>query len=348
MSETAGNSPSNGACSLFSLNVEPMKRLLLINFEKDPDEVYVGLEPQLFDDDVHGSGMRVVAWRRDGYVDVYQQPGLDTANRNFDVAGKGLLNLVVRPMEGAHFEITRSGVDVCFAFDDKMGRPIDVCIRESADKPPKPFSLLAPVGSGSASPSALPLFFLFGFDFVRKAHTELKILLDGKARKPDMLPVPLDGSVCYFMRYSADPFLINFSPARLRTPCSVDAAESANMSATNGSHTVNIGFEPPFPGLASIVDGAQAEGRFVISSDPSAGTVGGTYRIGRNGAHIGMELTPNGGWKPNERNLVIRFIYQVAPVFKTWPKSYVWNAQIVLNSETEAEITSSWRRIDAK
>ncbi len=30
----------------FALSVDPMERLLLVNFEKDPDSTYIGFEPQ--------------------------------------------------------------------------------------------------------------------------------------------------------------------------------------------------------------------------------------------------------------------------------------------------------------
>lgn len=48
--------------SPFSIDIEPMSRLLLVNFEKDPDTVYVGFEPQVFDDADHGKGHLVIGW----------------------------------------------------------------------------------------------------------------------------------------------------------------------------------------------------------------------------------------------------------------------------------------------
>ena len=36
--------------SPFSLKISPIERLFLINFEKDPDEIYSGFEPQWFED----------------------------------------------------------------------------------------------------------------------------------------------------------------------------------------------------------------------------------------------------------------------------------------------------------
>ena len=107
----------------FSLNISPMQKLLLINIEKDPDEIYLGLEPQWFDDPVFGRGLRIIAWRKDGYVDVYQQPELPKED-DFNVASKGLADLIVHPMPGAYLHVSEHGVDVSFAFTDKAGREI--------------------------------------------------------------------------------------------------------------------------------------------------------------------------------------------------------------------------------
>src|SRR5512139_3308725 len=114
--------------SPFNLRVDPMQRLLLINFQRDPDEVYLGFEPQVFDDPVNGHGMIVIAWRNDGRVDIYHQPTISQAHKNYDIIGKGLADLVERPFEGARYEVGSHGVDLQFAFEDKLGRPIAVCI----------------------------------------------------------------------------------------------------------------------------------------------------------------------------------------------------------------------------
>jgi hypothetical protein len=98
--------------SPFDFSLEPMERLLLINMEKDPDQVYLGFEPQVFNDDYVGRGMRILAYRLDKKIDVYQQPGMRAVKEDFDVAGKGCENLVERPLENAHFEMTRQGLYV--------------------------------------------------------------------------------------------------------------------------------------------------------------------------------------------------------------------------------------------
>jgi hypothetical protein len=41
----------------FSIEIDPMERLLLVNFEKDPDSIYVGFEPQVFNDESTAPGI---------------------------------------------------------------------------------------------------------------------------------------------------------------------------------------------------------------------------------------------------------------------------------------------------
>ena len=185
--------------SPFTPDISPTERLLPINFEKDPDEVYIGFEPQWFDDVSYGRGVRIIAWRKDGYIDVYQQPGVTKEDR-IDVAAKGLADTIVRPMADARFHVTTSGVDVAFAFADKVGRTVAVEIVENSPKPTNPFSLLAPVGSSSANPSSLPVYLMYRFDSVRRAHTDVTSSIDGRTHKADTLPFPLNGSRVYFMR----------------------------------------------------------------------------------------------------------------------------------------------------
>lgn len=60
----------------FQIDIDPMERLLLVNFDKNPDTIYVGFEPQVFNDDKNGKGHIIIGWRQDGKVDVYHQPSL--------------------------------------------------------------------------------------------------------------------------------------------------------------------------------------------------------------------------------------------------------------------------------
>ena len=197
----------------FRIDVDPMERLLLINFEKDPDSLYIGFEPQVFNDTINGSGHLVIGWRIDGKVDVYYQPGLKLDPEKYDIAGKGLANMVVREMKDAFYEITDSGVQALYEFNDFHDRPVTLRINESNSKKRKPFGLLAPMGSVAENPSAMPLVLLHDFYFVRKKHTEVLVSIAGTEHKPDELPVPMDGRKMYFMRYSPEPLIATLNPA---------------------------------------------------------------------------------------------------------------------------------------
>jgi hypothetical protein len=345
--------------SPFSLDIVPMQKLFLINFEKDPDEIYHGLEPQLFDDPSFGSGLRIIAWRKDGYVDVYQQPNLPKDDE-FNVAAKGLADLIINPMPGAYFRVSEKGVDVSFAFTDKTGREIDVKIVEKNPRPIRPFTLLAPVGSSSENPTSLPVYLMNSFDFVRRSLTEVRISINGRLHKPDTFPFPMNGSRVYFMRYSADTFLVDWCPAYTGTlkPYSTDNPEGISInfgehgdaiysvSAGRGQHSISVSFTPPFPEINSIADKTALEGQFIIKANREAtGTISGTYHVSREGNEVRMKMHPSGGWEPKPDTLFLRFFYRAVSIFRDWSKTYHWAANIKLKPGEAPFIESRWTRV---
>jgi hypothetical protein len=351
--------------SPFSLFLNPMKRLFLINFEKDADEIYIGFEPQWFDDPNYGTGLRIIAWRKDGFVDVYQQPGL-TVEKKIDVAAKGLADTCIVPLTNARFNVTKSGIDVAFKFEDKSGRTVEVEIVEKSQKPTHPFSLLAPVGSSSLNPSSLPVYFMFEFDFVRKKHTVVNININGRSHQADPFAFPMNGSRVYYMRYSADTFLVDWCPAQSQCiePLTLndnrylgaddiwyDIIEVdkkyaiASLHASRNNHQFNATFNPPFPELTFISDQSSYTGDFVLGSDESVGEVCGGYTVSRAGDVIEVTLNPNRGWEPRPKTFFLKFLFTVVKMFRQWPKTYLWKAQIKLDHESLPYITSNWMRI---
>ena len=342
-----------------------MKRLCLINFEKDPDEAYVGFEPQWFDDANYGIGLRIIAWRKDGFVDVYQQPGL-TVEKKIDVAAKGLADTCIVPLEDARFNVTKSGVDVAFKFEDKTGRTVEVEIVEKRQKPTRPFSLLAPVGSSSLNPSSLPVYFMFEFDFVRQKHTVVSININGRSHQADPFAFPMNGSRVYYMRYSAEAFLVDWCPAQSQRlePLTqkdnrylgaddiwYDIKELDNkfsiisLHASRNNHRFNVTFNPPFPEITSVSDQASYTGDFMLGSDESVGEVCGVYTVSRTGDAIEVTLNPSGGWKPKPKTFFLKFLFRAAKIFHQWPKTYLWTARIKLDPEAPPYMTSKWTRI---
>ncbi|MEN1760366.1 hypothetical protein [Anoxynatronum sibiricum] len=362
--------------SPFTLNISPMKRLFLINFEKDPDETYIGFEPQWFEDASYGTGLRIIAWRKDGYVDVYQQPGL-TVEEKLDVAAKGLADTHIHPMENARFNITPRGVDVAFAFEDKNGRPVKVEVVEKSQKPTNPFALLAPVGSSSTKPSYLPVYFMYGFDFVRRADTQVTISINGRSHKADPFPFPMNGSRVYFMRYSADTFLVDWCPAQSKMLELLEApvvnpvgSEDNHYTGPNGTqyqlaemaeekelpafaairaihnqHTFEARFQPAFPEITHLPNKASLKGRFTFGAEASAGVVSGEYQVNRSGDQVEVTLHPKDGWEPQPTTLFLKFFFTAIKVFRQWPKTYQWKAKITLQQDAPPYMESKWERV---
>lgn len=351
----------------FQIAVDPMERLLLINFEQDPDTTYVGFEPQVFDDPVNGAGHLVIGWRRDGKVDVYHQPGLHLDAAKYDIAGKGLAHKVAREMPGAAYAVDAYGVQAHYAFEDIHGRAVTIRISERNPKPRKPFGLLAPMGAAAESPSALPLVLLHDFYFVRKRHTVFDIRIDGKPHQPDVLPIPMDFTRMLFTRYSPKPLIATLNPAfeGELAPLEVAAGQTEvqmgettlalawtagqptleRLTRHNPIHPLELHFEPAFPALPTLAEDARCAGRFEIAGHPSTGRVAGTYTVEKAGERITITMIPAQGWLPRPTKASLRFLYTVASVFRKWPATYEWMAQLQAQETGAYTMRSAWRRI---
>jgi len=350
----------------FRIDIDPMERLLLVNFEKDPDSVYIGFEPQVFDDELNGKGHLVIGWRVDGRVDIYHQPGLSLVPEKYYIAGKGLANMVETEMAEYFFEINDFGAQASYDFFDVHKRRVVIKINESNPRKRKPFGLLAPMGHAAENPSALPLILLHDFYFVREKHSEILISIDGRTHRHDKLPIRIDGARMTFLRYCPDPFIASINPAfeGELSPLTVQQGwnvidEDANIEITiakgktgiktisrkHMGHELTLSFEPAFPDVGSIENNSTFEGRFKIAGHPSTGLVSGAYRLERNDLETRITMIPSKGWKPKPDRFSLRFLYRVAKIFRQWPKTYEWKAEIV-EDESNTYMRSGWIRIN--
>ena len=353
--------------SPFSFHYQPMGRLLLINFDNDPDDIYSGFEPQFFDDNIHGFGLMIIAWRVDGFVDIYHQPTLNLDPKLYDITGKGLNVMVERPMENARFVIKDSGVDTFFEFEDILGRSIKVTVEESSSKKRKPFGLLAPMGLAAENPSALPLVLLEDFYFVRRSNSVVSIEVAGIKRKAGSLPLPIDGSTMYFLRYSDNPTIATFNPEydgplnflsiiddtkaidnkmEYKLVCNNGQLEILHMKFITDKQEIKTDFNPPLPNLLNIKENIEIKGDFLISSGHSIGKISGEYWIKRFDDTIEIKLIPSGGWHPNESKYSVKLMYLVNSDFRKWPQTYLWEAKLKLNEDGHVNLKTNWSRID--
>lgn len=353
----------------FSLRIEPMARLLLINLQQNP--IYKGIEPQWFDDAQRGHGLLVILYRADGKVDVYHQSTVIPDREGYHIEG-GLGDLVACDFTRSRFDIGPHGVDADIAFMDLAGRQIEVLIREEAGCRAGQFALLAPLGHTIQRPQEMPLFFMYDFSFVKKRNTVVKITIDDAPQKLVNMPVPMGGSRVYFSRYCGDPLIAFWNRANEGPMAALPVAEAGTLRAhgvdwgfvadENGrlalatmsagrpgnegqpDRHLRITFTPPLPEVTALSHGANFSGKFVIDAAPEAGEVRGTWQAQRHDDQVTLRLHPGGGWQPGEKSLMPRLIFFLARPFKQWPKTYEWTAVIDL-SQPAPLMRSTWRRL---
>lgn len=352
----------------FSMEIDPMKRLLIINFEKNQDSVYIGFEPQVFNDSINGSGHIIVAWRSDKKVDVYHQKTLTLNPEKYNIAGNGLKNMIATDLEIAQFEINDFGVQAHYKFKDLMGREIEIIVSENNPGKRKPFGILAPLGDAVTNPTSLPLIFLHDFYFVRKKHTDILVTINNKPINLEELPIRIDGQKMYFARYCPKPVIAMLNPDYNGRIYSVDletnqtkfenetymleidwsrnkpALRSVNVK--NEVHPLKLNFNPAFPDLDSFPVNSSQKGSFIISGHPSVGSITGEYIIKSDNESVDVVLIPVKGWKPKTTKLSTGFLFTVSKVFKKWPTTYKWEASLLKDSDSRWTMRSHWLRTD--
>ncbi len=340
----------------FHIQVDPMEALMLINFEDDPDEHYLGFEPQLFNDNMRGQGLLVIAWRKDMRVEVYHQPGVRPDTSMYSIAGKGLAYMAERPLEGAYLRFDGQGAHCAFQFEDRHGRPIDVSVSEGSTSKRAPFGLLAPMGDAAEAPFAMPLIWLHDFYFVRRSACSYRISIGGKLHTSDNMPVPMDLQRMYFMRYSPRPLISLLNPAvhevvphmpwsgkfqqvdgkgqQLHWRAGEGKPELARLERRHKEHLLAMNFEPPFPQVLSMVHGSSLYGKWNLHGDPSTGYIAGHYEVHRSAEGIiNIVLEPSAGWVPIADKLSLKMMYGSVEMFKGWPTRYRWEADILPQQE---------------
>jgi hypothetical protein len=357
---------SDGIIFPFSIEIDPMKKLLLVNFENEPDSIYVGFEPQVFDDTINGTGHLIIGWRTDKKIDIYHQKSLTLDASKYNIAGAGLNKMIAVDMEKASFEVNDFGVQAHYKFRDMLERDVEISINEKSQRKRQPFGLLAPMGDAATNPKSLPLVLMHDFYFVRKSETDIKVSIDNKFHKLDILPLPIDWQKMTFVRYSPKPLIATFNPEFngvleaiymeigqkniekgdyvYEIEWNDKKANLKSMSIKNDIHPLTINFNPAFPCLNTIPESAQLKGKFKISGHKSVGSISGDYAIQSSKDSTNITIVPTQGWKPKATKFSTWILFNVVKVFKKWPATYQWNAELRKGTEGLWNMQSKWIR----
>ncbi len=349
--------------SPFSLEIDKMEHLILINFEKDADKYYNVFELQQAVCQDNTKRFLVIAYRKDGKADIYHQPEYPFASQSSILNDVSFFEV---PMDDLQFRINADELFFKFSFTDKFGRQILVELNEKNRSKKEPFFLLAPVGEVSKIPTVLPVYSLYEMSFTQRKHTRISIKIDNKSHKPDKFILPIDGARNYFSRYSLDTFNVdlnrnfdgrlipvipeypdkaNQNGVHYELACNNDNYEICRIKTQNSKHELSIDFTPPFPDVTHLADMTTLNGEFRITTDHTKGNLRGNYMAKREANLVTTTLHPNNGWQPNETRLLLRLLYKMVNIFRNWPASYVWEAQINLDNPTEPYMQSSWKRV---
>jgi len=329
-------SPLNG-------NVAQMDKLLLVDFEGDPQ--YSAIELQTFDDP-RGRAARVLMYHHEGPADYYYS---DAA---FVDPSETTRNVVVPDMQYA-FAVTASGLDAALRFRDKNGKSIEFTLKETSHaKWAEGF--LAPVGGSKAIVfDHFPLYHMKHMNFMPRRGAAPVVRIGGALRTPATLPVPVDWEMVYLARYTDSPIIGQWNrpydgelPALQPTQqatCQdgrtsyalVDNhghTEIRGMTSSGGRHTIRFEFSPAIPDLPAMKDGAEVSGRFSAGADEVPGIVAGTYHAVRRPQTVEMDILPLEGWQPFPGTL--------------WVKTWAWKGLITTSSDGRVLLKSGWTRIE--
>jgi hypothetical protein len=130
------NKQSSSFYSPFNININPMDRLMLIDFEGD--SLYETIELQIYND-FRGKGATVILYGKNGENDVYYTDSVFVNSRLF----KGH---IYENKEIKYFlNVSKNSLDADVKLKDKFGRNISAIIKEGQNTN-NPTSFLAPIG----------------------------------------------------------------------------------------------------------------------------------------------------------------------------------------------------------
>jgi len=340
-----------------------MESLLVANFEDDTE--YNGIELQIFNDKIKGTGAALIMYRVDDKLDFYITPGVNLKRDDMEV-GAGVGEFIEQEFSYI-FEVTEHGLDALIELTLHDGKPVVLSVKENRKKQGKGINILAPLGVGILKPKHFPLFMMYNLDLIRRGGTELSFTIGNKPHEIIKIPIPMPYNfkkVC-FARYCLDPliglFNNKYDGALAKLEPNQDSIRHEHMtydlvqndghyeirraSTNDTQHEIYITFSPPLPDIVSLKNDIDTSGRFSLGADEDGKIIQGAYAIKRQGKHVSMSLEPTEKWTP--RGFLTKITLMFFPsFFRTWPKTYRWTSEINLDTDSEPVMQSNWARTE--
>ncbi len=345
------SSPKNMIFSPFNITTDHIDRLMLINFEEDP--IYYAIELQIFR--IAGEKLpMVIMYRKDDLMDIYytNEAIIEYRKKLFEDIWT---NVSFNQLEEIdfRFQIDDMGLDAYLFLKDKLEKDIELKIKENT--PGRELTaMLTPIVTANKKPQYFPIVYLNEFSMVIKKDTEIFIKIHGFLRKPDEIPVRMNGMYVYLARYSLEPiignwnnsFSGNLNPILINSSNLNKISENLTYEIFNNEgyyeiekisgkddvgHTISFEFSPAIPNIIALKSNMKIKGKFSCCINDIKGIFAGEYYINRVGDIISLNIQPIKGWQPFPGKL--------------WLKTYKWTANIDIIDNDNVRIQSYWYRI---
>lgn len=309
----------------------------MVNFEIHGNPTYSGLEIQAFDDEAHGKGKLVFLSRADsGLTDVYHEPGLRLDPSGYEI-GTGLGHWAETTFHPARVEFAPNGIDIDLGLTDRAGRAIRITVDDRGGGPRRAAPFLAPMGAAIESPNRLPLVWMNRFDLVR-SRGQFEATVEGDPVKIGSLPAGFLHRR-RLVKYASDLFVVAVNPSY---DGPLESVVLEDVTAEANGHRADLHVDGGGL-LEELGDEAAVDGAWRLLIDASD-VVGGSWHARRSGSRVRLNLDVESGWRPQGLPLFMRLVTTVVPVFRRWPTTYRWHAEIDLD---RLWMTSGWERTDS-
>lgn len=349
MTLPSGSPPVGVRRCPFSLRVDEIAGML--NCELAGHPVYDGIELQRFDDAVHGSGLLVFLGRRDsGRIDFYVERGLRVDRDSYAIGG-GIGSWNETVFDADRLVFADDGVSAEVRFIDVDGRTVEVSVDDRDGRRRRRGGLLAPVGATTVHPRSLLLVWMPAFDLVRRRGAAPVVRIDGEQVDIGALP----GGWLHrrhLVKVAAPVVTVELNrtegdvPADLTSHAGQEvrfdaAGRLADVAAIHAGHTARLVCEPGLPDLAALPEGGHVQGRWHVAVD-AARLTGGVWSARRAGAQVTLALDVDERWRPGRLPWLMRLVTTVVPVFRRWPTTYRWRADLRLGAQPT--MAARWER----